>query len=97
MTGKRIIIILLIVVFFGISVAVFYPKERVVGGLRGGPLPSNASAYVETYECLGLKRDFCPPWPDYGCDYLCYGIRYNKKCFNQTLSPSLREEEVLCR
>ncbi len=50
-----------------------FPKERVVGGLRGGPIGPGETAYREDYVCLGLKYDFCPDWPDYGCDRLCFG------------------------
>lgn len=81
MDKKKIIItIILIAVIIGSLIVFFYPKKMVIGGLRGGPIGPSESAYLEEYGCLGFKRDFCPPWPDYGCDLLCYGITYNKKC-----------------
>lgn len=67
-----------------IGMLVFTP-ERVKGGLKGGPIGPNESAYREEYQCFGFARDFCPQnRPDYGCDYLCYGITYDKQCFMET-------------
>ena len=88
-----ILAVILLVLFF-------YPKPRVVGGLRGmiGP---NETAYREDYSCFGIKHDFCPNWPDYGCDYLCYGIKYNKLCSIQKAptfdGESYMQEPVNCR
>ena len=90
MDVKKILIVLFSLVLL---FAFFYPKERVVGGLRGF-VHVNQTAYREDYDCFGVPYDFCPPWPDYGCDYLCYGIVFNKQCFNQTVSGKTR---VPCR
>ncbi len=62
------------------SVLWFFPKERVVGGLRGGPIGPGESAYREDYVCLGVPYDFCPNWPDYGCDRLCFGAVVTRTC-----------------
>jgi len=79
-TKSKIIITVCVLV---ILLIVFYPKKRVVGGLRGF-IMMNHSVYREEYSCLGIPNDFCPPWPDYGCDYLCYGLIYNRRCYNET-------------
>jgi hypothetical protein len=63
---------------------VFYPKERVIGGLRGGPIGPGAAEYREDYQCFGMSYDFCPAWPDYGCDYQCYGLLYDRVCSIET-------------
>jgi hypothetical protein len=57
-----------------------FPKERVVGGLRGGPIGPGEAAYREDYVCLGVEYDFCPNWPDYGCDRLCFGGLVARTC-----------------
>ena len=77
-----LIVITIIAVIMG--ALIFNPPKRIKGGLRGGPIDLNKSAYLEEYQCFGFKKDFCPPWPDYGCDHLCYGITYSKKCFMET-------------
>jgi hypothetical protein len=64
-----------------------FPKERVVGGLRGGPIGPGESAYREDYLCLGIKSDVCPNWPDYGCDRLCYGAVVRQTCTIETYDP----------
>lgn len=69
-------------------VVLFYPKERIVGGLRGGPIGLNETAYREEYRCLGVPYDFTPPWPDYGGKFLCYGLRYDKQCLIDSTGPS---------
>jgi hypothetical protein len=61
-----------------------FPKERVVGGLRGGPIAPGAAAYREDYVCLGVRYDFCPNWPDYGCDRLCFGAVVARTCSIET-------------
>jgi hypothetical protein len=63
---------------------VLYPKERVVGGLRGGPIGDGEAAYREDYACTGIAREFCPNRPDYGCDHLCYGIVARRTCSVET-------------
>lgn len=95
---KSVITIILIVIIFGFFIVFFYPKKRVVGGFRGLVDPGQ-TLYREEFLCFGIKYDFCPPWPDYGCDYLCYGIVYNKKCFNEVYNPELgiQKIEIDCR
>lgn len=66
------------------AAAFFFPKERVVGGLRGGPIGPGETAYREDYTCVGVPYDFCPNWPDYGCDYLCFGIVTSRTCSMET-------------
>jgi hypothetical protein len=61
-----------------------FPKERVVGGLRGGPIGPGQAAYREDYACLGAKYDFCPNWPDYGCDRVCFGVVVARTCSIET-------------
>lgn len=58
----------------------FFPKRRVIGGLRGGPMGPGQSGYREDYVCIGIKLNFCPNWPDFGCVLLCSGIITNKTC-----------------
>lgn len=84
MDKTKLIIIISIIIVLGLLTALFYPKKIVVGGLRGGPITPGASAYLEEYKCFGIKQDFCPPWPDYGCDRLCYGLTYDKTCSIQS-------------
>lgn len=80
------------------AVTAFDPPRRVRGGLRGGPIAWDESAYREEYRCLGIRRDFCPPWPDYGCDYLCYGITYGRACFIETYTrQGLQKQPTACR
>ena len=80
---NKIIKIILVVLIIILLVGFFYPKKTVVGGL-GGLIMVGQSAYLEEYSCLGIQRDFCMKCPDCGCDYFCYGLTYNKKCFNQS-------------
>ncbi len=93
------ILVIALVVAAIITVLVFNPPKRVIGGLRGGPIAPNDYAYREEYKCLGLKRDFCPPWPDYGCDLLCYGIVYDQQCYIETYigGGGLRKVSSQCR
>jgi hypothetical protein len=70
-----------------------FPKERVVGGLRGGPIGPGESAYREDTVCLGVPYDFCPNCPDYGCDRLCFGAVVGRTCSIETYEP----EEGLIR
>ena len=82
--NKKILIVILIVILSLVLIsAFFYPKQRVFGG-RGGPIAINGKVYLEEYSCFGIKYNFCPNWPDYGCDLLCYGLVFDKKCYNET-------------
>ena len=84
MTFKRIQILVLVLLLLGGLITFFYPRERIIGGLRGGPIGPGATAYREEYDCLGFTYDFTPPWPDYGGKFFCYGIRYDRQCFMDT-------------
>ncbi|TSC77573.1 MAG: hypothetical protein G01um101433_538 [Parcubacteria group bacterium Gr01-1014_33] len=75
---------MMIFLLLGGTVVFFYPKERIIGGLRGGPIGPDETAYGEEYSCFGFSYDFTPPWPDYGGRFLCYGMRYNRQCFVDT-------------
>jgi len=66
-----------------------FPKERQAGGMRGGPIAPSQSAYREDYICLGVKADFCPNWPDYGCDRLCFGAVVARACSIETYDAEL--------
>jgi hypothetical protein len=72
--------LLVTLLILALTILFFFPKERVVGGLRGGPISPGETAYREDYTCTGVAYDFCPNWPDYGCDYLCFGIVSNRSC-----------------
>lgn len=103
-TARKLLIaggVLLTVCVLVIVVLVFLKQQRVVGGLRGGPIGPNESAYREDYKCLGIPYDFCPNWPDYGCDYLCYGFVYAKECSIETFkggdTPGFVREPTACR
>lgn len=76
-----------------------FPKERVVGGLRGGPIAPGEAAYREDYVCLGLRYDFCPNWPDYGCDRLCFGAVMARTCSIETYDAAegLARIPAVCR
>jgi len=73
-------IILIIILIF------FYPKPRVEGGLRGFIVNPNATAYRVEYDCLGIPYDYT--FPD-GGEYLCFGVTYNKRCFNETTTQKI--------
>lgn len=80
-------IIAALLICFGVLVTaslVFYPKQRVIGGLRGGPIGLNETAFRVDYACIGVEYDFCPNWPDYGCDYLCVGWLAKRTCSLET-------------
>ena len=66
MTRRKGVAVVLGVVLLVALVLWAFPKERAVGGLRGGPIGPGESAYREDYVCLGVPYDFCPNWPDYG-------------------------------
>lgn len=98
-TFKIVMILLLIVLG---SVVFFWPKHRITGGFPGKLVGENQRFYMEEYSCFGISRDFCLPWPDYGCDYFCHGILFNKKCYEQYYTnapeggPSIKEQ-VSCK
>jgi hypothetical protein len=86
-----LIILSLLIIFF-------YPKERVVGGLRGGPIAPGETAYREDYTCLGVSYDYCPSLPDYGCDKLCFGMVTDRICTVESydVAEGLRQEPAAC-
>lgn len=77
---KRNAAIFLALLILGLSIVFFYPKQRLVGGLRGRPIGPGESAYREDYTCIGIPYDFCPNWLDYGCDYMCFGLVTGENC-----------------
>jgi hypothetical protein len=78
-TRSFLIVVAILVVAGAVALLLINPPHRTNGGLGG--IMSNLPAYLEEYQCLGVKKDFCPPWPDYGCDNLCYGVIYGKQCY----------------
>jgi len=97
MDKKHIQIIIVIAVLIAL-VVFFFPKERVVGGLRGF-IDKSDVAYKEEYDCIGIAHDFCPNWPDYGCDLQCYGMTFNKKCYNEFIGADnkITKTEATCK
>ncbi len=94
MDKKKIVFVVVLLILL---VAVFYPKERVIGGLRGF-IAMNQVFYREEYDCLGIPYDFCPPCFDCGCDHMCYGLVYNRRCYNETASMTGNKKiETACR
>lgn len=69
-----------IVALLIVATLFFYPKPRITGELDGFIGPNEESLRTE-YTCIGISYDFCPDWPDYGCDYLCYGTPVDPHCF----------------
>ena len=104
MDAKKIVLIVLVLLAV---LAFLYPKPRVIGGLHGGPLLYDASAYREEYACLGLGCEYMHQnWfaphtillhclgidygyqqcMDCGIESVCFGMTYNRECYNQTTS-----------
>jgi hypothetical protein len=83
--GRRVGVVSLVTAALLVAIVLWaFPKERVVGGLRGGPIGPGQAAYREDYVCVGLRYDFCPNWPDYGCDHLCFGAVVGRRCSVET-------------
>ena len=78
----------ILAILIGVAALWFYPKARVVGGLRGGPIGPGESDYREDFACLGVAYDCCPDWPDYGCDKLCFGWTVGRTCSIETYDPA---------
>lgn len=78
--NKRKIAKLMIVVTILACFLFLFPKQLVLGGLRGGPIAPGQTADREDYTCIGIKLNFCPNWPDFVCTYFCSGIVTNKTC-----------------
>lgn len=94
---KRKLKTLIIVVSILACALFLYPMQRVIGGLRGGPIAPGQTAYREDYTCLGIKLNSCPNWPDFGCIFLCSGIITNKTCsIEQYDSVSMNRMPVAC-
>jgi hypothetical protein len=96
---KAVVAVLVAIVAVGGAVLCFFPKERVVGGLRGGPIAPGETAYREDYVCVGIGYDFCPNWPDYGCDRLCFGVVTARTCSIETydVATGVVSRPVECR
>lgn len=94
---KRKMKTLIIVVSILACVLFFFPKQRVIGGFGGFPIGPGQTAYREDYTCIGIKLNFCPPWPDFGCMALCSGIITNKTCsIEQYDGVSMNRMPVAC-
>jgi hypothetical protein len=91
--------ILLLLSVLSLTAIFFYPKERVVGGLRGGPVAPGETAYREDYTCTGFAFDFCPSWPDYGCDRLCFGMVAGRICSLESydVNEGISREQAACQ
>lgn len=85
--GRLLAEISLVLLVIVLLIIFFFPKQRVVGGLRGGPIAPGETAYREDYTCIGIAYDFCPNWPDYGCDYLCCGVIIDRICSLESYDP----------
>lgn len=96
---KVVLIVLAVAAVLAAAVWFFYPRPRVIGGLRGGPIAPGESAYREDFACIGIPYDFCPPWPDYGCDYWCLGLVTHRTCTMETyeMQAGLTRDPVPCR
>ena len=70
-------------------ILILYPKQWVVGGLVGGPLPPFQEAYREEYLCIGAGF-IIPPinCADCGASYPCIGILVNKRCSIEVYDPN---------
>lgn len=91
---KKIFIVLGVLI---LAAVFLYPKEWVVGGWQGGPIPEGVPKDTQMYSCFGVKYNYCPGYPDYGCDRLCFGIVHSKKCVSQTYKNGvLSEEDAPC-
>ena len=95
---KKCLIIIVVLIFISAIYFSMFPQRRIVGGLRGGPIAPIEQVLVTKYSCFGIPYDYCPPWPDYGCDALCYGIVYGKKCYEQSyrVETLMAEIETHC-
>jgi hypothetical protein len=95
---RRFAAILLPLLVLGLLILFIYPKERVVGGLRGGPIGPGEIAYREDYTCIGIAYDSCPNIPDYGCDCLCFGMVRDRTCTLESydLVEGITREPAAC-
>ena len=57
---KRKIKTLIIVVTILTCILFLFPKQRVIGGLRGGPIGPGQTAYREDYTCMGIELQLLP-------------------------------------
>ena len=75
-------------------ILIFYPKQRVIGGLGGfwGP---GKTAYREDYTCIGIKVDVPPLFviADGDTTHLCLGIITHRVCTIE----SVREDGTIMR
>ena len=94
---KSRIEILIIVVSILACILFLFPKQRVIGGLRGGPIGPGQTAYREDHMCIGIELNFCPNWPDFGCVLFCSGLITNKTCSIETYDGvGLHRTPVAC-
>jgi hypothetical protein len=91
---KKILIIVAIILF----VFLLFPRAMVIGGLDI-PYGDSEYAYLEEYSCFGLKYNFCPSsWMDFKCVKFCFGMVYNKKCYNEIFNnkSGVLKTDALC-
>lgn len=83
---KKKYVILVILGFILLVSIFFFPKNS-------GITPSMKN-YRYKYSCLGFEQEYVMPNTfDAPLDYKCYGVPYNKKCYEWELLKS--EEEIL--
>lgn len=96
--GKLLAKISLAILLIVLLIIFFFPKQRVIGGLRGGPIAPGETTYRQDYTCIGIAYDFCPNWPDYGCDYLCFGAVVGRSCSLESYEPlkGVSQAQIAC-
>jgi len=102
--GKSKLVLVIIAVLLALClIAFFYPKKTVVGGMGGflGFYEKGQEVYREDYQCFGFASTYCPKCNDCGCDHLCYGMRYDKRCSLEFLPDNMRtmtiKKDTVCR
>jgi hypothetical protein len=97
---KRWIEILIILLAIASWVLIFFPKQRVIGGL-GGFYGPGKTAYREDYTCIGVKINIPPPLftADGNTTYLCSGIIINRMCTMESVTTDdiITRTPVTCR
>lgn len=86
---KRLAMIAIVTLAALTLILTFRPKQWVIGGLVGGPLPPYATAYREEYECIGIKLIVLPDCADCGASHPCYGILTERSCSIEEYNPVL--------
>lgn len=89
------------VIIIGVFAAVicmilfFYPKQMVIGGLKGYVPGPDFSVYREEYQCFGFSAEVCDEqFVHTICSDVCYGITHSKSCFNETFFD---KTQIECR